>query len=324
MNNKISLIIPSFNAEKNLNRILSKLNQWTLLPDEIIIIDSSDKKYLLPDFIKSKIQKIKIKINIIYRKKTYPGHARNIGIKYSKNNILTFLDTSTYPSNKWLKNIKKILDRKEVKGVWGSTKYEANHAQSRLFRASTYGSKPIATVPGSIMYKDVFNRVGLFIENVRAGEDVDWSARVKLHEISFTNSNETLKYEELNNINIISLIKKWFRNYMSGSKLPIYNPHKDIYFMAASIISIFIAYNWNNLLASWDTNSFYYIPNITKIISLGLISIYFLIRGVYLPIKKNTKINFIFPFNFILISLISLLLDITKLTSFVFTRFNKK
>ena len=322
MNNKISLIIPCYNALQNLNKILSTLNRWTLLPDEIIIIDSSDKKYFLSDFIKSKIQKIKIKI--IYQKNTYPGHARNIGIKSSKNDILAFLDTSTFPSNKWLKNTKKILDRKEVKGVWGSTKYEANHAQSRLFRASTYGSRSIITVPGSIIYKDVFNQVGLFIENVRAGEDVDWSARAKLHEISFSNSDEALIYEELNNINTISLIKKWFRNYISGAKLPIYNPHKDIYFMSASIISIFIAYNWNNFLASWDTDNIFYIPNITKIISLGLISFYFLIRGIYLPIKKNTKINFIFPFNFILISLISFFLDFTKLAAFIFTKFKKK
>ena len=322
MNSKISLIIPCYNAQENLNKILLTVNRWILLPDEIIIIDSSDKKYFLSDFIRSKIQKIEIKI--IYQKNTYPGHARNIGIKSSKNDILAFLDTSTFPSNKWLKNTKKILDKKAVKGVWGFTKYEAYDLQSCLIRASTYGSRLIETVPGSIIYKDVFNQVGLFIEYVRAGEDVDWSSRVKLHKISFANSDETLIYEELNNINIFFLIKKWFRNYMSGSRLPIYNPHKDIYFMVASIISIFIAYNWNNLLASWDTNSVYYIPNITKIISLGFISIYFLIRGVHLPIKKNTKINFIFPFNFILISLISLLLDITKLTAFIFTKFKKK
>ena len=266
----ISLIIPSYNDYEQIQKQFKNLTSWKSLPNEIIIVDSSDQNISIEKIKEISLDYPSIKIKIIHKKNLYPGHARNIGIKNSKNNILAFLDVSTYPSNNWLSSGITLLKKNNSFGVWGKTHYEASNFKSRIIRASTYGVSPIRTLPGSIIKKDVFFQCGFFIESVRSGEDVDWMSRVKLHKIYMECSDEQLKYNLLNDIKITTLIKKWFRNYTFGSRLPIYSPHRDIYLIILFLLSIFSAYNWNNFLASWDINSFYYIPNITKIIFLFL------------------------------------------------------
>jgi hypothetical protein len=51
---------------------------------------------------------------------------------------------------------------------------------------------------------------------------------------------------------------------------------------------------------------------------------YILTRGIILPRKKGVSIGFIFPINFILIFLMSALLDLTKTLAFGYSKFMKK
>ena len=44
-NNKISLIIPHSDSEKELFELLSNIKFWTLYPDQIFIADSSKSKF---------------------------------------------------------------------------------------------------------------------------------------------------------------------------------------------------------------------------------------------------------------------------------------
>ena len=313
----ISLIIPSCNDHEQIQKQFKNLTSWKVLPNEIIIVDSSDQNISIEKIKEISLDNQSIKIKIIHKENLYPGHARNIGIKNSKNDILAFLDASTHPSDNWLSSGVTLLKKNNSYGVWGKTYYEVNNYKSRIIRASTYGVSPIRTLPGSIIKKDVFLQCGFFIESVRSGEDADWISRVKLHKIYMENSFETLKYYRLNNIKVTTLIKKWFRNYSFGSRLAIYSLHRDIYLIIFFLVSIISAYNWNNLLASWDLNSIFYIPNITKISLLIFIVIYLIIRGILLPLKKREKIRFILPFNFLIISALSISLDLAKLFAFL-------
>jgi hypothetical protein len=294
-----------------------------MIPDEIIIIDSSKKKLLIPKDFVLFTEKYNIKLLIIHETNLYPGHARNIGISNSKNSILAFLDVSTYPTNKWLHSGYNLIRKNNSEGVWGNTYYKANAFPSKIFRACTFGAKPIKTLPGSILKKNIFNICGLFIESVRAGEDGDWMSRADLQKIKMSSPEEFLTYNELNTTSFKQLIKKWFRNYIFGGRLPFLRAHKDFYYYALSFIAIVIAFNWNWILASWDQESIFFIPNITKISVLIIIIIYFYIRGIYLPIKKGVNPRFILPINFIFIGLLSALLDFTKALAFAYSKLIK-
>ena len=212
---EVSLIIPCQNAEKKLVKLLERIHSWEAIPNEIIIVDSSLVKLSISEDFILFAKKFNIHLSIINKKNLYPGHARNIGIINAKNSLMAFLDTSTIPSNTWLSSGLKKIYEGNYDGVWGKTYYQAQTYISKIIRASTYGTKPIKTFPGSVIKKSVFNKCGLFIETARAGEDGDWMARAELHRIniSYPNPKEFLNYDELNHTNIRDVLKKWFRNY---------------------------------------------------------------------------------------------------------------
>lgn len=317
---EVSLVIPSQNAEIDLQQLLRSIPNWEAIPNEIVIVDSSENKLLIPEDFKLFTKKLNIRLLIIYEKDLYPGHARNVGISNSKNTLLAFLDTSTFPSNKWLSSGLNLINIKNNEGVWGNTLYQADTFTSKIFRACTFGEKPIRTFPGSIFNKNIFDRCGLFIETTRAGEDGDWMSRAELHEIKISSPEEVLSYDKLNFMSIKKLIKKWFRNNMFGAKLPFYRAHRDFYYYAISFVAVVIAFNWNWILASWDEESIFYIPNITKISILIILIIYIFMRGIFLPRKKGVNLSFVFPINFIFIFLLSVLLDLTKALAFAYSK----
>mgnify|MGYP001158856909 FL=1 len=320
---EVSLIIPSQNAETKVHGLLRSIQNWEIIPDEIIVVDSSKNMLSNPKDIEVFTKKLNIKLLIIHEKNLYPGHARNIGIKNSSNTLLAFLDTSTQPSNKWLSSGLDLISAQNTKGVWGSTHYQANSFTSKIFRACTFGAKPIKTIPGTILNKSIFNICGLFIETTRAGEDGDWMSRAELQRIEMSSPEEILEYDQLNFMNISKLIKKWFRNYKHTAKLPFFSAHKSYYYYGMSFVAVLVAYNWNRVLAAWDRESIFFIPNITTISVISILTMYILIRGIILPRKKGVSIGFIFPINFILIFLMSALLDLTKTLAFGYSKFMK-
>jgi len=321
---EISLIIPSHNDKKKLLQLLNSISNWEIMPNEILIIDSSIKEPSLSSDLLKYFNNNNIKVLIIHKKNMYPGHARNIGINKSTNSMIAFLDAYTHPSNKWMLDGINHINANNSDGVWGRTYYEANTFTAKIIRACTFGRKPIKTFPGSILKKDIFNKCGLFIETTRAGEDGDWMYRAELQKINMCFSQQFLSYDKLNRINIFQLLKKWFRNYSHSSKLPHRQRHKNYYYYGISIFAVLFAYNWNRILAAWDTTSIFYIPNITKISFFSIIMIYFYIRGLYLPRKKGESFMFIFPINFMFIIFLSALLDITKTFAFIKSKFDRQ
>jgi glycosyltransferase involved in cell wall biosynthesis len=321
---KISLIIPSRNDENKLFKLLRSIPNWEVVPNEIIVIDSSQKRLSIPKEFESFARKINIRLVLVHAEKLYPGHARNIGIKNSKNSFLAFLDTSTHPTKTWLSNGFNIINLNDSQGVWGKTHYQTLKYLPKIIRACTFGAKPIKTFPGTIIKKHVFMRCGLFVEAARAGEDGDWMTRAELQKINMSFPEEYLTYEALDSYSIKTLVKKWYRNYIFTADLPFFRPHKDVYYYITSFLAIIVAYNWNAVLAAWDMNSIFYIPNITKISMLLIFFTYVFARGILLPLKKGVDLKFILPINFILISMLSIVLDITKITAFIFSRFYKK
>ena len=311
------------NAEPNLHILLGRIPFWEIIPNEIIIIDSSDSQLTVPDDFKLFSRKYNIQLRIFFEENLYPGHARNIGIMNASNFMLAFLDTSTHPNDKWLSSGLELMKIENTDGVWGRTFYQADSFISKIIRASTFGEKPIRTFPGSILNINIFNRCGLFIETTRAGEDADWMGRADLQKIKMSFSKEFLNYDQLNFTSIIGLIKKWFRNYKHGANLPFFSTHRGYYYYGVSFLAVLMAFNWNRVLAAWDRESILFIPNITTISAILILTIYIIVRGIMLPQKKGVNLRFIFPINFIFIFLLSAILDLTKTLAFTASKFSK-
>ena len=105
-------------------------------------------------------------------------------------------------------------------------------------------------------------------------------SRVDLQKIRMSSPEEFLTYNELNTSSFIQLIKKWFRNYKHGAKLPFYRAHKDYYYYGISLFAVLVAFNWNRVIAAWDRESIFFIPNITTISAISIFTIYIILLCV--------------------------------------------
>ena len=324
MNEKVSLVIPCQNDKTNLSVLLNTIESWESYPNEIIIVDSSINLLEIPDALNNFFKLNNITFRILHKKNLYPGAARNVGIKKSSNSIIGFLDVLTLPDRSWLSKGLLDFEDKTIDGVCGHTIYIAKTRFEKLIRACTFGNLPIRTLPGSIIKKSAFELSGLFIESTRAGEDADWMSRATLHKLSFKDPAETLSYNGLSDMTLFGLVRKWYRNYFFSAQLPYLTAHKDIYFYFTALFFILIAFNWNSLsyddvLNGWNTQSFTYIPNITKASIAFFSLVYVSARCIILPFNKGASLKYI-GLNLPFIIALSMILDLVKSVAFVTAR----
>jgi len=114
---KVSVIIPTKNRAKEMIKCLSSISIQTRIPDEVVIVDSSDNQNLR--------HKIKQFRNLsIYYIHTEPGLElqRNVGIKKSNGNIIVFSDDDTIWDKDYLKEIERVFNEfpKNIGGVTGN------------------------------------------------------------------------------------------------------------------------------------------------------------------------------------------------------------
>ncbi len=324
MKKKISLIIPAYSSDSIIEDLLINILNWSMKPLEIIIVNSSKNNYSIKLDLIKKFKKNKIKLLIINNKNLFPGAARNIGILKSSYEYIAFLDINTLPYDpKWFEINFKYLLEKNLDGVLGKTFYLTNKYKENIIVSSTYGKQYLKTVPGSIFKKKILKSIGNFNTDARAGEDTDWLERVKKSKYRFMISKAPIYYKGLYNSSYFSIVQKWFRNYYASKNLPHLTNQKNFYLIFLFIICFFVVFNWNYsflCIASpycFPESSSFFIPHITKMFLLVSLILYISVRGIYLPLKKKIPFNFIFPFNFIPITIFSFVLDLVKLTTFV-------
>ena len=327
MRNKISLIIPALSSNFYVEDFLTNILYWKKLPNEIIIINISTKLHV-NEFIVNKLKKKKVDLVIIKKRNLFPGAARNQGLLNAKYKYVLFLDMNTQPFDKnWLKINFEYMVRNNLDGLSGKTLYLADTFIEKIIRASTYGKAALQTIPGSIFKKEIILQVGKFNESSRAGEDTDWLKRLYKFNFKVRNSLEPIYYKGLYKTNFNFIIRKWIRNYYSSAALPHLNTQKNFYMLTLFFIFFTIVFNWNYstlcftselCLKSYEESDSFFIPHITKIFLMITLIIYTLFRGIYFPVKKRIRLKFLFPLNFIFVTIFSFILDLVKLLTFLF------
>ena len=108
--NKISLIIPIYNSEKNLNTLLNNLVKQDYDDYEIIIID--DGSFDQGRKIVEEFQKKNNRIKYYYQENMGPGLARKNGFIKSTGKLIFFIDSDDYlPNTDVLKKINELYER---------------------------------------------------------------------------------------------------------------------------------------------------------------------------------------------------------------------
>ena len=261
-------------------------------------------------------------INIFKNKKLCPGEARNIGLNLSKGNYIAFLDVNTIPESNWLENsIKLLVDNPD--GFLGRTIYKYSNDFEKLFIGATYGFKPLYTIPGSLIKKDLFAKIGLFLPFVRSGEDSDWIKRCLLFKKNIKNKKcPAINYLGLRNKNFSYFCKKWYKYYSSSSsEVQIFQRQKYLYFFFIAVCLIFISFNWNYMFSQWQQDSIFYFPHVTKIMLTTIVLIYTVIRIIWLPLIKGFNLKNLNFINWVHFIFINITIDSIKLAAFIVSSF---
>ena len=299
----ISVVIPCLDFKDSVNKVLTALSRQSLMPDEVILVDSSSNNE-----ISSLKEEFKRFFKVIYLKeeKAYPGKARNIGVNRANCEFIAFLDSKTVPNNHWLEQAVDTYHGEGVKVVFGVTKYLSKSRTQELIRASTFGNIGIETVPGTFIKRKDFISSGGFLEEVRRAEDMDWRYRVKKQFDYFTpNLRDTkflLEYSHLPE-RISQLFKSYFLFYLQSSRVSFQTRLKEIYLSFALILSVLIIPRWNLFIGFKESSL--YIADVTKyyLISLIFLSLLFILVNNFFKRTHTPIFNFTLKLVFLIMGL---------------------
>lgn len=108
MDEKISIVIPTLNAEKYIRTQIERIFAQTIKPCEVIYIDSTSNDNTQKIILEYIEKNLPIKLKIIKREEFNHGRTRNEGAFLSKGNIIVFMTQDAIPYNEvWLENLIK-------------------------------------------------------------------------------------------------------------------------------------------------------------------------------------------------------------------------
>jgi glycosyltransferase involved in cell wall biosynthesis len=108
----LSIIIPTYNEEKDIGDCLNSLKEQSYKNFEIIVVDDGST-----DKTREIVGKFK-KIKLIEGEHKGPGFSRNLGAKKAKGEVLIFVDADMTFDKDYLKNLlKPILENEKVIGT---------------------------------------------------------------------------------------------------------------------------------------------------------------------------------------------------------------
>lgn len=171
---KISIIIPAFNEEYNLNKLLPRLQQHgTGIVKEIIVVDggSSDKTVEIADQFGA--------VALLSPKKGRAAQM-NFGAKHASAEILYFLHADTFPPENFGDLIQASIKKKCVAGSF-KLNFDDDHLLLKLYASFTSMRSILVRFGDQSLFvnRKIFAQSGGFNENLIVMEDQEIFCRLK-------------------------------------------------------------------------------------------------------------------------------------------------
>jgi glycosyltransferase involved in cell wall biosynthesis len=178
---KLSIVIPTYNEEKNIKKCLTALTKQVVPADEIIVVNnnSTDKTVEIAQ---------KFPVRVVNEKKQGISFARNCGFNAAKYEIIARTDADTVVPRDWVKKIKENFENKEIDALCGT----AEIRDVKLVNSQLYNNlyidlmKLIQGGQGTLigfnmaLSKKIWNKIKerLEMDNQKVHEDVDLALKV--------------------------------------------------------------------------------------------------------------------------------------------------
>lgn len=203
-NEKVSVIIPAYNAEGHIAKTLDSILKQTLNEIEIIVVNDGSKDNTLK-ILKEYEKKYPDKIKVIDQKNSGPGGARNAGIKEATGEYIGFLDSDDTQDNEMYEEMYKKAKSKDYDMVACDVKM-------------IYPGKTLIIDSG--IKSSTFDRKEIKMAMIFSYA-VIWNKIIKKDIVKSTMFTKNIWYEDVEflfklfpKINSIGVVKKPFCNYM--------------------------------------------------------------------------------------------------------------
>lgn len=171
----ISIIIPAWNEEKYLPKLLDCIKKQTYGDYEVIVADASST---------DRTRQIAKKYGCKVVKGGMPAVGRNNGAKAAKGEILLFLDADSQIDKNFVRNALKEIRKKEL-DVAGCRIKPLSNKMAYIFGFSVFNLWscvmqfifPHASGSGIFCKKSLHNRIKGFDKSIKFAEDVDYVNR---------------------------------------------------------------------------------------------------------------------------------------------------
>ncbi len=269
----LSMIFPFYNEEGTLSLTIGTLVNQTKKADEIIFVDSGSSDNSIKCINKAKKDHPELNIRVIQGGEMFPSNSINKGIENSSNDLIMYMDCGLLIPNNWIESQMNKYIEEKADIVSGRIFTEGSNIIDKCFISHTYGYKnKCICLTGSIFDKKLLEKTGYFIENCRAGYDVDFINKLKLKNCNrVINKDVLLEYYGTNySKSIIDGYSK-VKLYSKSAWVAYGDKKPYLYFIILILLFIIIS-----------TFSF-------TIIS-PLLILYLLIRGFLIPYYKSKNI----------------------------------
>nr|WP_246722809.1 glycosyltransferase [Aliikangiella sp. G2MR2-5] len=185
----VSVVLPTQNRAFCIERAVESVLNQTYQNIEVIIIDDGST-----DNTAEIVKQWQGKVSYHFEKCDGASKARNVGIKMAKGDYLAFIDSDDFWERDKLRQQVELLEKNPELGLSFTNgviinengkegrKYEViPHTGDAVFGLKEVLEDPYFGLPTVIVKKEVIGKVGLFDEELKTAEDLDFFMRVALH-----------------------------------------------------------------------------------------------------------------------------------------------
>lgn len=208
----ISIIIPAYNEEKYLPKLLESIKKQTFHDYEVIVADANSKDHT---------RDVALQYGCSVVKGGRPAFGRNTAAKVAKGEYLLFLDSDVILPKNFLQKTLHEFKRKKLDMAITAIRPISNIEIDKLIYKThndiiAHASKIYPLTPGSSIFitKKLHDKLHGFDETMHISEDNDYGKRAKkiANYGAITDTYVKLSMRRLNKEGRIKLVKKYFDN----------------------------------------------------------------------------------------------------------------
>ena len=188
----VSVIIPEFNTQDLVGDAIHSVCAQSVAVREIIVVDDASTDASIEVIEGLKISGLRL---IRHAVNAGPSAARNTGIREATGEYIAFIDADDlWLECKLKRQIQLMNDNPDTDIVWGHTTGDEieNIQQARGALQSVFSNRFFLQVGAMLFRARVFDRVGVFDETMRTGEDMDWCLRAQEANVSIVEHDDNV------------------------------------------------------------------------------------------------------------------------------------